>query len=94
MDSATSTTQDNKKRKVSFDSKTTSAPPIKQATAFETAKLQVTISTASLSPAIKLLAEDLAGKFIKLRSELHDRVLNKERLNKDDFVPKSAKFEF
>jgi hypothetical protein len=95
MDPATDTTQEtNKKRKVSFDPKTPSVPTPKLPTAIVAAKTQVIISIASLCPAIKVLAEDFTGKFIKLRSELHGRLLNKERLSKDDFVPKSAQFEF
>ncbi len=90
MDSATKTTA-NRKR-VQIASEPCKSRQVPQA--IEMAKLAASVTLASLPPAIKSLAMRYHSTFLKLRIDLRNLDNTQSRLAKEDFIPRSARFDF
>jgi hypothetical protein len=90
MDSATETIANRKRVRIAPEpSKTRQIPQ-----AIEMAKLAASVTLASLPPAIKTLAMRYHSVFLNLRIDLRNLENTQSRLAKDDFIPRSARFDF
>ncbi len=90
MDSATETTANRKRVRIASEPcKSRQVPQ-----AVEMAKLAASVTLASLPPAIKSLAMRYHSTFLKLRIDLRNLDNTQSRLAKEDFIPRSARFDF